>query len=100
MPVLEKLQIVHDISLCTFILRHIEETRGGEYIELAYLLTTRKRGEKIWFFKKEGIHLSVMVKELLDAWGVNFRTYKTVEDLIEEAVRIVRYALMKAGKSV
>ncbi|MCP8316663.1 MAG: hypothetical protein H3Z52_10580 [archaeon] len=95
-PVLRKLQIIYDASLCTFLLRHKEETRGGEYIELAYLVITSKKSEKVWFLKKEGILISTMVKELLDEWKINMRTYSNVEELIEEATRIVRYRLIEA----
>ncbi len=37
-PVLEKHQVLATISSLVFVIRHKELTRGGEYIELAFLL--------------------------------------------------------------
>ena len=76
------------------LLREKELTRGGEYIELAYL-TSRIRVEEIpvrvWFFKREGIPISTMVKELLTDYKIQFRTYKTEDELIDEVLRVIYY---------
>jgi hypothetical protein len=90
--VLEKLSIIYSACLSTMLIRLREETRGGELVELTYLALTYK-GNKIWFLKKDGIEISTMVKELLDALQLNFRSFKTDGDLIDESRRIVRYSL-------
>ena len=36
-----------------------------------------------------------MVKEILDAYGVNLRAYNDEKELIEEIERIIRYKLIR-----
>ena len=90
---LDKLRLLADYpySLLIF-LREKELTRGGEYIELAYLVS-RLRPEEVykraWFFKREGIPISTMVKELLTDFKIQYRTYSSDEELIEEVLRVL-----------
>jgi hypothetical protein len=78
------------------LVRHKEETRGGEYIELAFLLGTGTlNSSKVFFLKKEGFDMSEMGWELLDFYGVNFRSYKDEDYLCNEMVRLIRYSIRK-----
>jgi len=75
------------------VLRHQELTRGGEWVELTYI--AQDCAKKMYLLKKEGIPLSTMVKEILDAYGVNLRAYNDEKELIEEIERIIRYKLIR-----
>ena len=92
LQVLEKLEILAKDAALIFVIRHRELTRGGEYIELAYLATAVE-SNKMWLMKREGVPLSTMVLEFLDSLGINMRTYSTQRELIAEAVRILRYRI-------
>ena len=90
---LDKIQRLIDYPYTIVVtVRDKELTRGGEYIELAYL-TSRIRpeeiSERVWFFKREGVPISSMVKELLIDSGIRFRTYQDREDLVNEVMRII-----------
>jgi len=78
------------------VLREVELTRGGEYIELAYLVSripSEVVPKRVWFFKREEIPISTMVKELLTDTGIQFRTYRTEDELVEEVLRVIRHYL-------
>jgi len=50
---------------------------------------------KIWFLKKEGISLPTMIKEYLDLKLINMRSYQKVEELVNEAIRIIGYEIQR-----
>jgi hypothetical protein len=92
LPVLEKVSQLANVMAAAFVIRHLELTRGGEYIELAFLIgCDRASSSRIWFFKREGIDLSQMAWEILDKFGVQMRPYKDENQLMEELVRVARY---------
>jgi hypothetical protein len=91
-PILEKLGMLANACSLIFVLRHRELTRGGELVELTYL--SPYCGDRMYFLKKEGIGLSAMVKEILDAFNVNLRTYNDERELFDEVERIIRYRLL------
>jgi len=62
-------------------------------VELTYIAPDC--GKKTYLLKKEGIPLSTMVKETLDAFDVNLRAYNDEKVLIEEIERIIRYKLFR-----
>ncbi len=96
LPILEKLRQLAESASLTMLVRHREETRGGEYIELAFLLGTGTLNpSKVYFLKKEGFDMSEMGWELLDFYGVNFRSYKDESNLCNEAIRLIRYSIHK-----
>ena len=97
LPILEKLNALMFIAGSIFLLRHKEETRGGEYLELMHALF-RGYSEKIWFFKKDGIELSAMLMEYLDKHKVMLRTYQKEQDLIDSIVRTIKYRLQDFAK--
>jgi len=92
LPIFEKVAELASIMAAAFLVRHIELTRGGEYIELAFLIGSDKSSAaRIWFFKHEGVELSQMAWEILDKFGVQVRPYRRETDLYLEAVRVARY---------
>ncbi|HTP54854.1 MAG TPA: hypothetical protein VML94_07880 [Thermoplasmata archaeon] len=92
LPIFEKVAELANIMSAAFLVRHIELTRGGEYIELAFLIgSDRSSAAHIWFFKHEGVELSQMAWEILDKFGVQVRPYRREPDLYVEAIRVARY---------
>lgn len=95
--IFDKLDVLMRIAGAIFLLRHKEETRGGEYLELMHALFRGHSG-KIWFFRRDEIELSTMLLEYLDRHKVIMRTYKKEQDLIESIVRAVKYRLQETTK--
>lgn len=97
LPLLEKLRHLSFSTSLVFLVRHHSLTRGGEYIELVYLLGSEGRMDpsKMYFFKREGIDLSEMVREILNRFGTNFRSYKDKDDLCDEAIRVAKYSFLR-----
>ena len=73
LPIFNKLDVLMRDATVIFLLRHKEETRGGEYLELMHALF-REHAGKIWFLKKNEIELSAMLMEYLDKYAVKMRT--------------------------
>ena len=96
LPILEKLrQLAGGVSL-TLLIREEELTRGGEYIELAFLLgSATLQPSKVFFLKREGFDLSEMGWEILAYYGVNFRPYKDEQSLCKETTRLIKYFITK-----
>ena len=88
--VIDKLTTLLLIARVILLIREKEETRGGEYLELMHALV-KGNGDKIWFFKKEGIDLSVMLMEYLDKHKVVMRSYRSEQDLKESVIRVIAY---------
>lgn len=95
LPVNDKLVFLASIVSKIFVLRHKEETRGGEYIELALLSQDEELTRRMIFFKRENIEISTMVYEILDDKNINMRTYRECEELAETIERIIRYDISK-----
>jgi hypothetical protein len=91
-PVLEKYDILMRLAKVILLIRHKEETRGGEYMELMHALS-RGYSEKVWFFKKNGLRLSSMLMEYLDKFKVTMRTYSDRKSLTSAIIRILKYCL-------
>jgi hypothetical protein len=91
LPIIEKLRQLADASTLTLLIRHKELTRGGEYIELAFLLGSKSQPPKTVFLSKTNVEISEMVWELLDYHGVNFRQYKNEHYLATESIRLIRH---------
>jgi hypothetical protein len=89
LPILDKLKLISKISTITFVIRDLKETRGGEYIELVYLLYNGLMPNQIYMLKLEPLDLSEMAWEILDNYNINMRTYKSENVLCSEATRIV-----------
>jgi hypothetical protein len=92
-PVFEKFDILMRLARAVFLIRHKEETRGGEYLELMHAFF-RGYSEKVWFFKKNGLQLSTMLMEYLDKFKVNMRTYTNEQNLTPAIIRILKYELL------
>lgn len=96
LPILEKLKHLSFSASLLFLVRHRGLTRGGEYIELVYLLgESRMDPSKVYFLKKEGIDLSEMVKEILNRFRINFRSYRNENELCSEAISIAKYSFLQ-----
>jgi len=94
-PVLEKLRILATISSLVLIVRHKELTRGGEYIELVFLLGRGLNPRIVYLFVKSDVKISTMLKELIDFTEINFRIYESDDELIESIRRILYYKVLK-----
>ena len=92
LPIFNKLDILMRDATAIFLLRHKEETRGGEYLELMHALF-RGHANKVWFLKRNGIALSAMLMEYLDKYGVKMRIYSEEKDLNDALTRILKYQL-------
>ncbi len=92
LSIFNKLDVLMRDATAIFLLRHKEETRGGEYLELMHALF-REHADKIWFLKRNGVVLSAMLMEYLDKYGVKMRTYSESKDLNDSLIRILRYQL-------
>lgn len=71
-----------------FLIRDKEETRGGEYVELMLALFQENQ-PNLWFFKKEGIHLSSMLMEYMDMFKIIMRTYFDISELKLSVIRVI-----------
>lgn len=91
-PIFKKFDTLMQLAIEIFLVRHREETRGGEYAELMHAIFQR-HSDKIWFFKKESIRLSDMLMEYLDRFRVKLRPYADSSELLNEISRILEYAL-------
>lgn len=92
LPIFEKFDTLMQVTKAILLIRHKEETHGGEYLELMHALF-RGHAEKMWFFKRNGIDLSAMLMEYLDKFKVKMRTYKKEQDLTTAIMRILKYEL-------
>jgi len=93
-PIFEKFNLLMRLAKAIFLIRHKEETRGGEYLELMHALFSG-HSEKVWFFKKNGLQLSTMLMEYLDKFRVNMRTYTDEQSLTSATVRILKYEFLR-----
>lgn len=90
--IFDKFDALMRLAKVILLLRDKEETRGGEYVELMHAIF-EGHSPKIWFFKRNGVRLSAMLMEYLDKFKVNLRPYSDKQDLITEAIRILKYEL-------
>ncbi|RLG62916.1 hypothetical protein DRO02_07420 [archaeon] len=92
-PVLEKLVRLATASSLVFVVRHEEFTRGGEYIELAFI-AGRVSPEKIYFLANKKIKLSTMLEELLEYMKFHIRYYESEKHLLEMIYRIIYHDIL------
>ncbi len=98
LPVLEELgALAHFPNLLTFVVRHRELTRCGEYIELVFLLDQGVEPRRVVFLWNVSVPISTMLRELLDRYNFNLRTYEDERELLEEAHRLVYYQALRGG---
>ena len=97
-PILEKLRVLATISSSVFVIRHRELTRGGEYIELAFLLSRGLDPRIVYMLVKSDVKISAILKELIDLTEINFRVYENDEELLDEIRRILYYKVIKRSK--
>ena len=80
--VLEKLDSLAKSAEAVIVVRHREETRCGEYIELTFLLDRGLNPRKVYMLWRNGLKLSTMVKELIIEYGFNSLDYTDEEQLL------------------
>ncbi len=81
-PIYEKLRLLAKDSI-TIVIRHKEETRCGEIVEVLLLLAKpHLRPKIVYFMYNDKIKLSYMVSQLLRAVGIAFFKYKDLEELL------------------
>jgi len=99
LPILEKLKAILDIVCLIILVRHIELTRGGEYIELTFLLDMGAQPKKIKFLWNKEIPISKIkrkhtqiittlsidvlnlgIRPHLTTWQAKFRRWYTIAE--------------------
>jgi hypothetical protein len=93
-----KYDLLMSLALEIFVVRHKEETRGGEYVELMHALFN-DQSEKLWLFRNNSITVSDMLMEYLDMFRVKLRTYIDFTDLKTSILRIIRYSIENINTS-
>ncbi len=93
--ILDKLELLAQSSFLTFVIRHKELTRGGEYIELSFLLGRGLSPDKVYLFINQEIEISTMLKELIEATRIRLRTYNDESDLVETIRRVIYYEIKR-----
>ncbi len=91
LPILEKLRNLLIPTCLIIIVRHKELTRGGEYIELTFLLDRGAQPQKIKFLWNKDIPMSTMIKELLAAYGFAIHSYTDEEEMKDEVHSLIYY---------
>jgi hypothetical protein len=86
--IFEKLDSIADMATGIFFIRHKELTKGGEYVELAYLMN-KPYASKTFFLKKEGFDLSTMTHEIMERQRITFVTYRGETQLHQHMKRII-----------
>lgn len=95
LEILEKLTQLAVASSVVFLLRDKELTRGGEYIELVYLLGGDKLSpSKIYFLKNDRIPLSEMIVNFLSKYGIKQVLYDDINKLILDITGIIEKHLL------
>jgi len=93
LPILEKMHTLANSSFLIITIRHVELTRCGEYIELAYLLSRGLPPSKIVILVNKNIHVSTMLKELIRAFHAYWEEYSNLEDLLNIVRSIIHYRI-------
>ncbi len=94
-PILEKLKVLALVASLIFVIRHMELTRCGEYIELAFLLGEGLDRHSVYMLVNKDVKISAMLKELIDYTEIHFREYEDEVDLLETVRRILYYKVIK-----
>jgi hypothetical protein len=87
-----KYDLLMSLALEIFLVRDLELTRGGEYIELMHALFAGQSG-KVWFFRNNLIVVSSMLMEYLDMFRVNMRIYRNYDELETGITRIISHSI-------
>lgn len=90
---LEKVAILNEWADVVYLIKHLENTRGGELVELTYLLSRRTMKSnhdplKYEFFYKHGIAISTMVKEIVANNKIAPLEYDDYNSLRDTALKI------------
>lgn len=86
--IMDKFDTLMELAKLIIIIREKDETRGGEYLELAYALN-KINPNKIWFFYNNNITLSQMMMEFMDKFGVRMRPYNN--NVLDVILRVIGY---------
>jgi hypothetical protein len=84
---IEKVELLNNWADLVYLVRELESTRGGEVVELVYLLlhqslTLSKRDPfKYEFFFNRNIPISSMIKEIVSNYKINPTDYSNVQEL-------------------
>jgi hypothetical protein len=86
---MEKVKLLAEWSDLVLLVKHREDTRGGELVEMTYLLFNKNTFNnsdplKYIFFHRKDICISTMVKELITLFGTKVIPYKNESNLCEE----------------
>ncbi len=82
-------QFLADLSEINFIIRFKEETRGGEYVELCYLLNAQNSipkhaSSEVFLMKRRGVTLTSMLQPYFEAKLVRLSEFSDFEDLTSQ----------------
>ena len=81
--VIEKLEALAKTAAAVLLIRHREETRCGEYIELTFLLDKGVEPDKVYFLWRREVKLSWMLRELVIEYGFRVLDYDGIDELLE-----------------
>lgn len=90
---LEKVVILNEWADVIYLVKHLENTRGGELVELTYLLYRKNIKSnhdplKYEFFYKSEIEISTMVKEIVSNNRITPVVYRDYDDLQQRVFEI------------
>lgn len=98
---IEKVQYLDEWADLIFLIREVESTRGGEIVELVYLLF-QQSSSKSWrdpnkyeFFYKNDITLSSMIKEIVNFYNIIPKDYLNADDLDNKLIDTVNYHISR-----
>lgn len=89
---LEKVSILNDWADLTYLVKELELTRGGDLVELTYLLhkhagKTNIDPLKFEFFYKNGIEISTMIKEIVANNKIVPQKYTSYDELRDISIK-------------
>jgi hypothetical protein len=92
---LEKVLILNDWADVVYLIKELESTRGGELIELTYLLynlqnRTNVDPLKYEFFYKKNIEISTMMKEIVSNNKIIPQEYELTDQLNDKVIEITK----------
>ncbi|MEM0196185.1 MAG: hypothetical protein QXK66_00895 [Sulfolobales archaeon] len=86
LPLVYKFRALAEVAGLVIVVRHKEETRCGEIVELVMLVWGGLGFSRVCFLVRKGLRLSSMVEGMLRAYGIYWEGYENTGDLL----RIVR----------
>lgn len=102
---LEKLSFLNEWSDLVYVLKNLELTRGGELVELTYLLLnsfgkTMADPRKFEFFYKKEIPISTMIQEIITNNKISPKSYTTYDELKKHTFEITKNHISRLNTEI